>query len=279
MSSETIVEGVCEYLRKKSDWIEGDHFKGPSDGYFFLRAGRFSSSSTQRTKRVFEPAPYWFLSWFGVGDRVFVDHRLREDLVCQPIYPEAKEKITFLHNFDTIFQLGKIYAYYSAIAIYALEQIEVRDQHILELGSADGLLSLVAKTNGAAKVTAVDLCRKRVSLLEKNLTLNGLSTEGLLKIAADINSPELVEEIPKDVNVVCANLGDNQYEGKPNKAAIRMLENFPEVKYFLGGGYAENTPHNPYFDLKLLEELGFKPTKWIKEIGRRPMITFIAERA
>jgi len=110
MDNETIIPAVCEYLRTKSDWLENNHFKGPSDKYVFLQAGRFTNSFSQKTKRVFEPAPYWSLNWFRTGDRVFVDHRLREDLISQPIYPEAKEKITFLYNFDTIFQMGKIYA-------------------------------------------------------------------------------------------------------------------------------------------------------------------------
>lgn len=170
---------------------------------------------------------------------------------------------------------------YSALAAAAVKTIDVKGKVVVELGSADGLQSLIALRNGATAAFAVDIEESHGAFFYENLALNGISRDSALFRACDITDTDTVRStIPLDcVDVVIANLGPHAIYGNAHMAAIGLLEFMPNARVYLAGGYAISEQFNAKGARAALENYGFTNFRRITEGCRdSPRFAFIVER-
>jgi len=204
--------------------------------------------------------------------------------------PSSEDEIVYFAN--PIVFANNALVYYSSLTSYALTQVDLKGKTFLDLGCADGISSLVAKLEGARKVIAVDKDYDVFSSLRLNLMINRIGHTDFRFITEDLTNDDLYQRLGSDnywnrtdlddVDIVCMNLGQGQYDGDPNKAAIALLDHMPNVSHVIGSGYATMQGYGPEEDVALLQSKGFRKIRWL--VAQKPdceegrQIGFIAER-
>ncbi len=213
-----------------------------------------------------------------VGERVFLDDRLKRRIPAS-IERGINNNLIYLSHFDS--SLGNYSLLeYSALAVHALSYIDFKDKYVLDLGSADGVLSLVASRNGADKIICVDIESEAAGRLEKNLSVNNMNPSDFHFLNMDIRRRELLDLLPADkIEIVLADLGP-EYDGT-DLAAVILTDYLPNAKVFVGGGYSfrfikgNNLNYNYPEIIELLEKRGFNNhKKIIEEITRADYESF-----
>lgn len=213
------------------------------------------------------------------GKRMLVDSRVRHRL---PEEFKAAHDIMYLHDFDGAMSEYELIKY-SALTLATLDRLELSGEHVLDLGSADGVLSILAARKGARKVTAVDRDPGMERILRSHMAENGMRYGAIDFHALDIcDISALCAKLPlDDITVVVANLGPHY--GEAHLAAIALLDHIPNARTFVGGGYTLDGKFSPADALHALGmrgyAKGFLPVVAQKErFGRSPRMAFIVER-
>lgn len=281
-----LVSEECSFERKR-DFYDPDKKPVPYEARYIYPTPELTAIKATRYVRV--------------GPYVFLDHQL-QDRLTPPTLEAMGDDLFFLYNFEGVLKKKKLRAH-TALSLLALSYVPLVGEDVLDLGMGDGVLSLFAKQKGARAVTGVEHELRRIWSLPNHLRANNMDQDSVFTIHGNLTSEGLKDEIPKDATVVVANIGQRQYDGDPNKAAIRLLEHLPHVRYFVGGGYLNRKPYTldelkerigdlrstpiitddftPETDLELLEEYGFSNPRLFSEetihdsVSR---IAFIVER-
>mgnify|MGYP000038161542 CR=1 FL=1 len=216
-----------------------------------------------------------------IGTIIFIDDKLKKKLSGE-IY--NYENIIYLKDFDSTLGDTSL-IYYTALTVYALQSINLSGKLVLDLGSADGILSLVANKKGA-KVIAVDILPEMKNKLKNHIMVNNMNPSDFIFVTADIiDKGILSRKIPGDkVDIVVANLGPH-YEDA-DLSAISLLDYLPSSRIFIGGGYTTTSTKKiknifaPDEAIDLLKRKGFTITGTVKENTNEPLqrLTFIAEK-
>ncbi len=221
------------------------------------------------------------LTYAKVGDRLFTDSSRK--LIMEYIFGmKNNSQVVYLQDFNCVF--NKVAeSQYSGLVVHVLEYIPMEGTHVLDLGCAEGVLSLTSKKLGAKTITAIDISQDRLNLLRRNIDINDLQESDFHLHCQDLTKEGLEALIPtEEIDIVCANLGMNQYKDHPDKAAIQLLDKLPNVKYFVGGGYAKNERHSPDATIKLLAQKGYTSIRWLvqklSEEIKELKVAFIAQR-
>ena len=213
-----------------------------------------------------------------VGDLIFLDYSFK-DKINPEILREMQHNIIYIFDFETSSLAATSLTRYSALTIHASSCVEVQGKAVLDLGSADGVLSLVAKRKGARKIIAVDNNLDMANKLSRHITANNMRQSAFGFLPGDVRSPNLLMRIPlEEINVIVANLGPEY--GSSHLYAIEMLDHMPNVQTFIAGGYNNNEDdsYSPREAIKLLEQKGFRIFGKIVEDDEIPRLAFIAER-
>lgn len=215
--------------------------------------------------------------YLRVGEFIFLDDRLKERIDSE-LLKELQNRIIYLHEFDSALGEDSLMRF-SALTIYALAYNELQGKTILDLGSADGVLSLVAKRKGARKIIVVDNNLDMANKLLRHVTSNNMRQSAFGFLPADVRNQSLLMQLPlEEIQVVVANLGPEY--GSSHLCAIDMLDHLPNVHVFIGGGYVNDNKdrYGPQEAFELLSQKGFRVDKKIVEADQKPRLAFIAER-
>ncbi len=218
------------------------------------------------------------ICYVRTGDIIFLDYSFK-DKINPELLRALNRNIIYLFDFETS-SLGAISLMrYSALTIHALSCVEVQGKTVLDLGSADGVLSLVAKRKGARKIIAVDNNPDMRDKFYRHISANGMRTSAFDFISEDVRNHNLLMELNlEEVAIVVANLRPEY--GSSHLAAIKMLDYMPNVHTFIAGGYNNNEydSYSPREAIELLEQKGFKIFGNVVEDEEIPRLAFIAER-
>ncbi len=278
-------------------WDPGDlppefskRFIGPSEEVVVAESGR-------RDMRDLQPAQSLKRTvYVRAGPDIFLDSDLQHAVSGLPdqkplIFLDMRNGISALPN-DRLVS-------YTILATYALHCTGLENRYVLDLGSGDGTLGLVAKKLGAQEVYSIDNNPLYGGLLRSNVRANNMDLGAFTFVCGDIQQNGTFRKIPKrQISVVMANIGPHY--GGSDIAAIKSLNQFPDVQAFIGGGYVayENDSdieeyadseffpdrkYSPRSALSLLDEIGFSHVRYVIEeestpfsFGRR--LAFIASK-
>lgn len=172
-----------------------------------------------------------------IGDLVVLDDRLRGE-VLQKTPNLCRGNILYLSSFESDFaQLAHIL--YASATISALSAVDLTGKHLLDLGSADGLLGLVGKKYGAKKVTSVEMYPEKEALYQRHIQANGFSPADFSFVACDLtDTQKLLPQIDtSDIDVVVCNIGP-WYKNAADQHAAALLSHLERATTFVGGGFA-----------------------------------------
>ncbi len=219
------------------------------------------------------------------GNRLFLDDRL-QDMIPDHQLKYDKKATMFVPFYYS--PLGKErLVRYSLLTVAAVDHAGDKGRYFLDLGSADGILSLVANTYGF-KTVSIDYDGSMESRLERNITLNGLDHDDFCFIHGRLEDFHLFHEVPEyPYDVVAANIG--AHYGDADITAIEIAASIQTVHTFIGGGYIETYPGNDEEDIekydvkhaiKRLKLYGFSDFQMIKEkkFSDWRRVAFIAKR-
>jgi SAM-dependent methyltransferase len=178
------------------------------------------------------------------------------------------------------------HAPYSVLTMYAMSSVDFKGEVVLDLGCDSGLLSKLALLFGAKSVTGVDMDK---GVETGFLEYVNSQEAGFVVGKIEENNAELVQRINRaadNLGIVLANIGPHEIYGDAHLDAINMLDNFPTVHTFIGGGYAnfENARFNlrPDLALEKLEAKGFNDVQIYELSGYGPgeenQVGFVARR-
>jgi hypothetical protein len=163
---------------------------------------------------------------------IVIDYRLR-DLIPENL---VRDNVLF---FDPGESQNRTVARYTAPTVRAVHDHITLGSSFLDVGSSEGVLSLVAAKNGA-KGHALDfnsLNRKRLS---RNLHENNVNPSNLRFVSLDINSPEYIRLMTTlRPETLIINIGEHY--GITDIQAVRQLLLWPFVKKIILGGYTYPT--------------------------------------
>jgi SAM-dependent methyltransferase len=219
------------------------------------------------------------LKYLRVGNRLFIDSDLRH---FARVFLNEKNAVIYFDKTEDIAS-DRVSLRHSGLTMAALDYVDISGEHVLDLGCGKGMLSLVAYNKKARKITSVDRDSTLLNHFKENCDTNGMDLSKFNFVQGNITSDHFPDQLPlEDITVVCANLGNGQYDGKPDKAALRLLDNLPNVRCFIGGGYAANDEHGPGQEVAdLIYHKGFK-ISWLRSTAGRDdqhLISFIARKA
>jgi len=219
--------------------------------------------------------------YIGIGNIIFLHHSLKSKI---PREIRNHEKLIYLNNFESTLADENQHRY-TALTIHALDMLDLNNKYVADLGSADGILCLLANKKGAKSI-AVDIDRECENQFKKHIEVNNMNPADFQFIVADIIDKGLLsKKLPTEkIDVVVANLGPHYEDADISASAL--LEYLPHAKVFIGGGYTEDhnnsavNRYSPVEALDLLERKGFKLWKKIKEssVQSPPRLTFIVKR-
>ncbi|MCX5692065.1 MAG: GNAT family N-acetyltransferase [Candidatus Omnitrophica bacterium] len=130
-----------------------------------------------------------------------------------------------------------------AIAVMLSSRDDMNGKRIIDAGSGDGILALVAAKFGAAKVDLIEINHDKIVMARRNLKLNGL-IEGVdfKMIEADIKDTKKVTgglTSTELETVIISNIGTwpDLYGNVSNADALSLIDKIPGVVLFIAGGY------------------------------------------
>ncbi|MFP4403577.1 MAG: hypothetical protein ACLFPJ_04460 [Candidatus Woesearchaeota archaeon] len=175
---------------------------------------------------------------YGFINRQCVYTRISNLKFLDDRFKQEDNSIIYLYKFKSNINNNTMRDY-SASTIYAINQI--KSNVLLDLGSADGILSLVSNKNNNTKCINVEYDKNWKYLFKQHVKTNEININDFLYLNEDINKNKLKDKIPKnDIDTVVANIGPH-YD-KTHINAIRQLEHLPNVNTFIGGGYVKYFP-------------------------------------
>jgi SAM-dependent methyltransferase len=222
----------------------------------------------------------YFAKPFGfmrIGNLAFLNDRLKPD-IPQSLQDQFRAHAIWLSEFDSVFA-EKTHLPYSILPIYALTTLNLAGKHVLDLGSADGILSLVAIKMGAFRVTSVDMQGNYVYAYERHLKANAFSIEGLDYIEGEFADAERILarlKSPK-IDVAVANVG--AHYGNAHMEAISLATRIPGLQTFIGGAYIRDHPDkNAQPSIDFLRARGYGAN--LRELSfKHRCVAFIVDRS
>ena len=278
MANNELVDRIERAIKEKSDIGLDEPFEGPNqESVPFESRWKYMGEHHWMDGREVRQMVY-----VRVGDRIFLDDRLRQD-IPKEVRGEGKNNILYLSKFDSSLS-DPFLIRYSALTSYAMDCVDLNGKHVLDLGSADAVLGIIANLQGA-KITAVDIDPAMESKLRRHILANNLDSSDFQFIPADIKSSGFLDGVQRPIDMVVANLGPH-YEGA-DMAAIELLGHLPRATTFIGGGYTNpKDPENYYAKynantaIGALKQRGFNEFRYVTEgvNDACPRLTFIAEK-
>jgi predicted RNA methylase len=190
-------------------------------------------ASDQGLKRIVREAVvgadhlYWAVC---MGHRFVVDHRVARtvaEAVAHPVMPIIMNTVR-----------GPTVVRFTAPAVAMMDHMPWQESRVADLGSAEGLLTVIALEHGAQAVLAIDLNGENAARLQKNIELAGLNPEKATFVAEDIENNEIKNQIVDfSPDTVLANLGPHY--GTVDLTAIDIAGTTASVNRLLLAGYAD----------------------------------------
>ena len=214
--------------------------------------------------------------YFRIGDLLIVNETLKNEVETQA---QGLSNIVYMSQNGSRIEESLIHPHSMAV-LYAITTLNLDGQNVLELGSADGILSVVSKKLGARYVVAVDKDNEWRTLFESHINTNGIPNTSHSFVVADIEkeSPQTyLDNGP--IHVVYSTLGPAY--GDAEWASIRALDFLPDVHNFILAGYrTESGDTSAEKRIALLNEKGFEVTdKVIFRESNLTGISYVLQRA
>lgn len=190
-----------------------------------------------------------------IGNIAFVDSRLKANIPDQ-VKNNLRESIIWLSGFQS--EMGDFtHLPFTACTVIALISLNLKGKHVLDLGSGDGPLSLVAHRMGAAELTLVDTEEVYMRYFYDHLEANGIRGGNFNCIVGDITKPKtIISKLKSPIDIVVANIGPH-YEDVHLKA-IDLLAHLPSAETYIGGAYIKgHLTLNSREALDKLKQLGY----------------------
>ncbi|HTL47839.1 MAG TPA: 50S ribosomal protein L11 methyltransferase, partial [Verrucomicrobiae bacterium] len=222
--------------------------------------------------------------YFRVGAWRFVDSRFKGVLgpLLDGRFRQYKESVIYLHEMDSsIADWENNLTNYTVPMIAAVDSLELNGRNVLDMGSADGILALLAYRKGADLLRLVDNDPAKRALLEKNLALNGMDPSRFRFVVEDINETgEVLKGLgPEPVHVVFSNIGEHPrvYRRGTHLKAIEYLDHFPDATHYVLGGYnvgaTRITEPHLLFAVDALERRHFYEADEFKHEDTNPLLS------
>jgi SAM-dependent methyltransferase len=220
-----------------------------------------------------------------IGDYFFIDDILQGGIrsgIPADMLAAAESQLVYLRDFAS-FLAVKNHEVYTALTAYALSQVDVAGKHVVDLGCADGIQSLLALKRGAAYVTAIDHSGDHLETFADHMQANGISSDQVNLVCADLSQPDVHKYIAPDAAVVIANIGPHKvYEvgGEIlDLTAMMVLQHLPHVEAYIAGGYQNGVPTlAPTFAVRGLACFGFGNPRYVTANEENPRVAFVMER-
>ena len=186
---------------------------------------------------------------YGIAGNLFLRGSYCPSRVKSP--EGAKVEVHFSSVESSICNLTQIYP--TIAALLALKEVDLIDKIILDLGSADGILSSLALKQGARYTLGVDNDKSyrnvypssaKSSFVHGNITQrdSGIVRRIRKLRGAEINLPPYLRSVNQimgldKVNVVVSNIGPHPIYAQAHLDAIDSLDHLPNAAIFVAGGY------------------------------------------
>lgn len=242
--------------------------------------GELVPTEVRRRNVLLEEDIFWNntypLGLVRVGNAVLLDHRLQESLLPE-LLQQFQGNIVLLWNFMT--DMGDLtHLPYAMPSIHALSAIDLKGKHVLDIGSGDGALSMVAYKKGASRVFSLELYPQAEEFYRQHISANGFDETSFSFLQGDVANPEAIAERLEGerIDIVISNIGP--WYGDAHLQAISLLTHLPQVQTYIGGSFIKGHKDGDSQEaINLLRQIGF--SRNFREVTARKVVqTFIVDR-
>ncbi|MFA5088292.1 MAG: hypothetical protein WC552_04585 [Candidatus Omnitrophota bacterium] len=173
---------------------------------------------------------------------------------------------------------------YTMVTIAAMLNINFKGMRVIDAGSCEGILSLVALKQGARFVHLIEIYECHLEHARRLLVLNGYEEGVHFKLhCKDLKDKEAIaKEIEGDQRTaIISNIGS--WESKysvDNQDSMALMDLIPNVQIFIAGGYHSSEIPAMSKDQEKIQEMGFMILPDVAVMGKpyRGLFAWVAER-
>ncbi len=176
------------------------------------RVSGYTDIGPGRIKREFTEDKDWLNSWKEYFHQFTIAFDDGSKALFLPSWEEAEstDKPDYLVRIDPGTAFGTGAHESTRLAIRLLKKALKGGEHVLDLGTGSGVLSILSVLFGASEVTAVDIDPNAAPAVEQNLKDNGMDRRKIRYIEGNVLEDEaLRNSLEKTADVVAANILPN----------------------------------------------------------------------
>lgn len=127
--------------------------------------------------------------------------RIGQNMIVTPIWeePEAKENDVII-KIDPGMAFGSGTHETTSLGVEFLQEVDVTDKSVVDIGCGSGILGIIAAKLGARKVVGIDIDENAVTIAAENVMSNDVQT------VMTVIHGDLLEQVSEPVQVVVANI-------------------------------------------------------------------------
>ncbi len=145
--------------------------------------------------------------WANNWKQYFKPMNVGKKLLVKPSWEDAADNSRVILEIDPASSFGSGQHYTTKLCLEYLDELDLKNKKILDLGCGSGILSIAAMLLGAESAVAVDIEENAMKTASENATINHIPAEKYTAMCGNvISDPELVEKIGSGYDIITANI-------------------------------------------------------------------------
>ena len=145
--------------------------------------------------------------WANNWKQYFKPMNVGKKLLVKPSWEDVTDNSRVILEIDPASSFGSGQHYTTKLCLEYLDELDLKNKKILDLGCGSGILSIAAMLLGSESAIAVDIEENAMKTASENAAINHIPAEKYTAMCGNvISDPALVEKIGTGYDIITANI-------------------------------------------------------------------------